>query len=579
MTIRGRIVEVLMLLLAATWWTACAPAEEAPEEEMPAERPAEPEFVQVTDEMLGAADANAAEWLMYGHDYTNQRWSELSQIDTDNVTDLRPAWVYQTGVGRLGSFETTPLVYGGVMYITTPYNNVIALDARTGEELWRREMQEELGTTIFCCGPNNRGVAAAYGNLYMGTLDARLVALDQTNGETVWETQIADPEAGYSETMAPIVYEGKVLIGTAGAEYGIRGFLKAFDARTGDLVWTWHTIPSPEEGGWWGEWAETTPGGEPLNRDIAQEKADSARYADAWQRGGGSIWMTPAIDKETGTVFVGIGNPSPDLDGSIRPGDNLWTESICAIRMADGTMKWCHQYLPHDVWDLDAASPPVLVTLEDGRKAVIEAGKTGWTYVLDAETGERIRRSTNWVPHENLFAQPTSEGVRMLPGANGGAEWSPTAFNPRLGYQYIIALHQPMNYSTNFAPYEKGELWLGSAFTAIPGEEQWGYVVAVDVNTGEIAWRHQTEQPMIGGVLATAGGLVFTGEGNGYFEAFDAESGDLLWRFNVGAGANAAPMTYELDGKQYVAVAAGGNFQLGFRRGDALFAFALPGDR
>jgi PQQ-dependent dehydrogenase (methanol/ethanol family) len=540
------------------------------------DQPAEPQFVEVTDEMLRGADANSAEWLMYGHDYTNQRWSELDQINTTNVDQLRPAWVYQTGIGRLGSFTTTPLVYGGVMYLTTPYNNVMAVDARTGEELWRNEMQEDLGTTIFCCGPNNRGLGAGYGNLYMGTLDARLVALDQETGEVVWETQIADPELGYSETMAPVVYDGKVLIGTSGAEYGIRGFLKAFDAESGDLLWTWYTIPSPEEGGWWGEWAETTPGGENLNRDIAQEKADSAEYADAWQRGGGSIWMTPAIDKETNTVFVSIGNPSPDLDGAIRPGDNLWTESICAINIDDGSMKWCHQYLPHDVWDLDAASPPALVELEDGTKAVIEAGKTGWSYVLDAETGERIRRSVNWVPHENLFALPTEEGTRMLPGANGGAEWSPVSFNPGLGYMYIDALHQPMHYATSYSPYEEGELWLGSAFTGIPGEEQWGYVVAVDVNTGEIAWRHQTEQPMVGGSVATAGGLVFTGEGNGHFDAFDAETGELLWQFNAGAGCNGAPMTYELDGTQYVSIACGGLFQTGYRRGDALFTFALP---
>ncbi|MFQ5889802.1 MAG: pyrroloquinoline quinone-dependent dehydrogenase [Gemmatimonadota bacterium] len=548
------------------------PAEEAP----PAEEAAPPTFASLSDSDLKGAVDEASEWRMYGKDYTNRRWSPLDQINRQNVSGLVPVWVYQTGAGRLGSFENTPLVFGGVMYLTTPWDNVMAVDARTGEELWRYEGENELGeTTIFCCGPNNRGVAAAYGKLYLGTLDARLVALDQRTGEKVWETQIADPAAGYSETMAPTVYEGKVLIGTAGAEYGIRGFLKAFDAETGALVWTWHTIPSPEEGGWWGEWAETTPGGENLNRDIAQEKADSAKHADSWKVGGGSIWQTPAIDDETGTVFVSIGNPSPDLDGSIRPGDNRWTESICAINIADGTMKWCHQYLPHDVWDLDAASPAALVRLSDGTKAVIHAGKTGWTYVLDAETGERIRRSQNWVPHENLFAQPTAEGVRMLPGANGGAEWSPTAFNPQLGYQFIAALHQPMNYITHFSPYEKGKLWLGSAFVAVPGEDQGGYVVAVDVNTGDVAWSHETEDPMMGGLLATAGGLVFTGEGNGDFEAFDAETGDILWKFNCGAGANAAPMTYELDGRQYVTVACGGNFQLGYRRGDAVFTFAL----
>jgi len=231
--------------------------------------------------------------------------------------------------------------------------------------------------------------------------------------------------------------------------------------------------------------------------------------------------------------------------------------------------------VPHDVWDLDATSPPV-ITMVDGRKAIVHAGKTGWMYVLDAATGKLIRRSDAFVPQENMFAQPTAEGTRMLPGANGGQEWSPVAVNPELQYAYSVALHQPMNYKTHYAPYELGRLWLGSAFVAIPGEAQWGYVSAINLKTGKIAWQVKTEQPMIGGATATAGGLMFTGEGNGWFKAYDARTGKVLWSFYCGAGVNAAPSVFEVDGEQFVAVAAGGNFKLGYPLGDAVFVFGLP---
>lgn len=524
--------------------------------------------------LLAGHQNNPSNWPMYGGDYNNRRYSPLNEINTDNVEELRPAWIYQTGVAA--SFETTPVVIDGEMYITTPYDgnvqSVVRLDARTGNVVWEHPIRQ--GTTIYCCGPNNRGVAVFEDKVYVATLDARLVALDRATGDEVWSAEIADPEAGYSETMAPLAYDGKILIGTSGAEYGIRGFLKAYDAASGDLVWTWHTIPSPEEGGWWGEWKTTTPGGESLNRDIAKEKADSAEYADAWMRGGGSIWMTPALDPDGGLVFVTIGNPSPDLDGAIRPGDNRWTESVCAIQVADGEMRWCTQYLPHDVWDLDAASPAVIIDYE-GRPAIGHAGKTGWYYVFDIEDGNILKRSENFVPHENLFALPTAEGTRMLPGANGGSEWSPTAYHPETGLAYVLALHQPMHYKTHYSPYEKGKLWLGSAFVAIPGAEQWGRLAAIDPESGEMVWEQQSDDPLIGGALATAGGLVFFGENNGNFNALDAKTGERLWSFNAGAGCNSAPMTYTVEGTQYIAVACGGVFQTDAPRGNALLVFSL----
>jgi PQQ-dependent dehydrogenase (methanol/ethanol family) len=529
----------------------------------------------VTPAMLEQAQ-KSGDWLMYGHNYSNNRYSPLAQINTTNVRTLVPRMVFQTGTERLGSLETTPVVVNGIMYITSPAvpnNVVVAVDVRT---------HKNAPVSTACCGPNNRGVAISGGNVYVATLDAQLVALDQATGKEKWVATVGDPAEGYTETMAPLVIDDKVIIGVSGAEYGIRGFVKAFNAGTGKLMWTWYTIPAPDaradEGGingWFGHWSQTTPEGTNLNRDIAKEKADSAKYADAWMHGGGSMWMTPAYDPSTKMMYISIGNPSPDLDGSVRPGDNLWTESIVALDATTGKFKWGYQMLPHDVWDLDAASPPVITTVS-GRKAVVHAGKTGWVYVLDAATGKLIRRSDAFVPQVNMFAKPTAEGTRMLPGANGGQEWSPIAVNPELQYAYSVALHQPMIYKTHYAPYERGRLWLGSAFIAIPGEAQWGYVSAINLQTGKVAWQVKTDQPMIGGATATAGGLMFTGEGNGWFKAYDARTGEVLWKFYCGAGVNAAPSVFQVDGEQFVAVAAGGNFQLGYPLGSAVFVFGLP---
>ncbi len=521
---------------------------------------------------LLAAQDNAREWLMYGHDYTNDRYSALDQINTSNVSQLVPRWIFQTGI--VASFENTPVVYRGIMYVTTANNHLFALNARTGRMIWRYD--HKLGTTIFCCGPVNRGVGLGYGMVYMGTLDAQLVALDARTGKVRWKRQVADPTLGYSLTLAPLVYKNIVIVGTSGAEYGIRGFVQAYDARTGTPLWRWYTIPSQ---GWEGKWATTTPEGDDLHRNIAAEKAAWPKYKDAWKRGGGSVWQTPAADPQLNYLYLGVGNPSPDLDGSIRPGDNLYTESIVALNAANGKLVWYYQEVPHDVWDLDQTSPPLLFNVTvNGQTipAVGAAGKTGWFYILDRRTGRRILRSQEFVRHENLFAQPTAQGVRMLPGANGGAEWSPSSYSPQTNYVYIAALEQPMTYATHYAPYQKGKLWLGSAFTSIPGERQYGTFTAIDVNTGKVAWQRKVDQPMMGGSLVTAGGLVFTGEGNGNFDAFDAKTGQLLWQFQAGAGVNAAPMAFELDGQEYIAVAAGGNFQLSYPYGDAVIVFGLP---
>ncbi|MEP7207168.1 MAG: PQQ-binding-like beta-propeller repeat protein [Casimicrobiaceae bacterium] len=529
----------------------------------------------VSQEMLDRAGSDGANWLHSNGSYEQTRYYPGKQINKTNVAKLAPKFVFQTAV--LESMETAPIVVDGVMFLTTSYNHVYAIDAVTGEEFWH--YKHKMGPiTTFCCGPNNRGVAISGGRLYMGTLDAKLVALDAKTGKLLWETQIADPEKGYSETMAPVVVEDKVLIGTNGGEYGIRGFVKAFNANDGKEMWTFHTIP---EKGHEGTWETKDATGRDMHRDIAAEKAALAKDSSFYQTLGGGVWMAPAVDKKTRTVFFVVGNPSPDLYGAIRPGDNLYTDAMVAIDLDKGTYKWHSQYIAHDVWDLDAVSSPILTQAKDASgkmvDVVIHGGKTGHVYVHERNTGKIIRFSEAMIPQENMWVLPTKDGARMLPGANGGVEWSPMAINPKLRMAYAANLHQPMTYHVEEAAYPGGsKLWLGGAFKVIPGEEQSGRLVAVNLDTGKVAWGVKTPQPLIGGVLATAGDLVFNGEANGWFKAFDAQSGKELWRYNCGAGVNAPAVSYTVNGKQYVAVAAGGNNQIDAKRGNSVFVFAVP---
>jgi alcohol dehydrogenase (cytochrome c) len=529
------------------------------------------------DAAIRRAMADSGSWPSYGRDYTNRRFSPLRQITPANAGQLDLAWKYETGIHQ--AFETSPVVAGGVMYFSTPLNHVVALDAATGQKKWEYAHEYE-GPTVHCCGPVNRGIAVYGGRVYMGALDARLVALDAESGKKVWDVRVGDNTKGYALNGPPVAAAGKVIIGISGAEYGIRGYVTAYDAASGDQVWRFYTIPSPEEGGWWGEWAPNDPFGTPLHRDIAREKAESAKTADAWQRGGGSVWQAPAIDTALGLVIFNVGNPSPDLNGAVRPGDNLYTNAIVAVGLDDGKHRWHFQTIPHDVWDLDAASPVVLVDVpgEGGGTvpAVAHAGKTGWVYVLDRKSGKPIRRSDAFVPQANMFAQPTPKGVRMLPGANGGSEWSPTAFSPQTGYLYVLALHQPMLYKVADEPYRPPAMWLGGAFVST-GEPQYGQFVAVDLGSGKVVWRNKVKDPMIGGALATAGGVVFTGTADRQVLAVDAKSGKQVWSYKADGGVNAPPISYAVHGRQFVAVAAGGNYQLNTPRNDDLLVFALPG--
>ncbi|MTD96220.1 PQQ-binding-like beta-propeller repeat protein [Hyphomicrobium sp. xq] len=526
----------------------------------------------VTQEQLSAAAKDANNFLHTNGNYDQTRYFPGKQIDTSNVGKMHPAWIFQTEVKE--SLETTPIVVNGVMYVTTSFNHVYALNAKTGEQYWH--YKHKMGPiTTYCCGPNNRGVAVNGDKVFMGTLDAKLVALDAKTGSLVWETQIADPELGYSETMAPTAVNGKILIGTNGGEYGIRGFVRAYDAETGKQVWNFDTIPEKSVG----VWATHDATGRDMHRDIAAEKAAFEKNGDPYKTLGGGVWQNPAVDLKTNRIYFVVGNPSPDLDGSLRPGDNLYTDSLVAVDLETGKYVCHFQYIAHDVWDLDAVSPPILVDVKgkDGKTVpgVIHGGKTGHVYVHNRDDCSLIRFSDAMVAQENMWVLPTKEGARMLPGANGGVEWSPMAVNPELALAYAVNLHQPMTYHVESSPYPDGKLWLGGAFKVIPTEEQAGNITAVDYNTGKIKWQVKTPQPMMGGAFTTAGGLMFTGEANGWFRAYDAASGKVLWSFQAGAGVNAPASSYGVDGKQYIVVGAGGNTQIDFKRGNNIIAFTV----
>jgi alcohol dehydrogenase (cytochrome c) len=526
----------------------------------------------VTQDQLNAAAGDSNNFLHTNGNYDQTRYFPGKQINTSNVSKLHPAWIFQTEVKE--SLETTPIIVNGVMYVTTSFDHVYALNAKTGEEYWH--YKHAMGpVTTYCCGPNNRGVAVYDDKVYLATLDSKLVALDAKTGSIVWQTQIADPTLGYSETMAPTAVNGKILIGTNGGEYGIRGFVRAYDAKTGKLIWNVDTIPENSVG----VWATKDATGKDLHRDIAAEKAQLAKTGDPYKTLGGGVWQNPSVDLKTKRVYFVVGNPSPDLDGAIRPGDNLYTESLVSVDLDTGKYVCHFQFIPHDVWDLDDTSPTVLVDAKDKDgnivPAVIHGGKTGHVYVNNRKDCSLIRFSEPMVSQEGMYTLPTAQGARMLPGANGGVEWSVMAVNPELGLTYAVNLHQPMTYQVTSSPYPGGKLWLGGAFKVIPTEESFGNVTAVDYNTGKIAWQKKTPLPMMGGALTTAGGLMFTGEGDGWFRAYDAKTGNVLWSFFAGAGVNAPPASYSVDAKQYIVVGAGGNTQIDFKRGNNIIAFTV----
>ncbi len=558
-----------------------------------------------------AALAQADAWSLHGHDLGGQRYSPLTAINTATVSRLVPKWTWHSGV--TATFQATPIVVDGVIYVSLPFSGVVALDAASGRELWR--YKHESRTTKLCCGPANRGVAVSGGRVYVGTVDGRLVALDARTGGKVWDILVAEYEGrteatsqlrsddslsqvgktgstGVGISAAPMVYDGKVFVGIAGVGYGLHpdkglavvglsgqygraGLMAAFDAKTGALLWKF-TVTGP---GWEGTFRHSTPDGVPMQRDITREHADSAAHADAWKYGGGSIYASPVIDAARHLLIFGTGNPSPQMADASRPGDNLYTSSLVALDLRTGKMVWHYQQVPHDRWGYDVASPPVLLDVtQDGKRipAVAQASKTGWVFVHDRRDGTLLFKSDPFVPQRNLFTPPQpGEGVVVAPGIAGGANWSPSAYDPRQHLFFVGALHLPTRYIAHEVRGPDSSV-TQYASTQNTGEA-WGTLSALDLgHGGRLAWQVKTEEPLIGGVLATAGGLVLSGAGKGVFGAFDAATGRPLWTYQCDAGVNAPPVTYAVRGRQFVAVAVGGNALFGFKQGDIVMAFGLP---
>ena len=558
------------------------------------------------------------QWPSYGKNLTNQRFSTLTQINQDNVKNLELAWKFKSGVAA--TFQASPLVINNVMFISLPHNHVVALDAKTGKELWRYNHKKR-DSWRMCCGPANRGLAYSSNKIFIGTVDARLVALDAKTGKKIWDIDVADNDnkfessnslsqsdsksqkdvygqTGVGIAMAPVTYKDLVIVGITGVGYGLHvdtprpdapmgavigvdgrfgrpGFLAAYNIQTGKRVWQFDTIPSE---GWEGKFRETIEGNISLNRNIAQEKESLKNNKEAWKYGGGSAWSTPAIDEEANTLYFGTGNPSPQMNDISRPGDNLYTVSLVALDATSGKLKWFYQQVPHDVWGYDVASPPVLFEYKkDGKtiSAVGQASKTGWYYIHNRITGDLLAKTEPFVPQKNLFAKATAEGTVLYPGILGGANWGPTSLDEKNQIAFVSAIHAPIKYTLVDEPARDDLPAIRYASSEPTQDERWGLLSAIDLNSKKIKWQVKTPQPLTGGLLATEGNLVFMGEGNGNFNAYDAKNGKLLWTNKVDAGVNAPPISYEIDGTQYIAVAAGGNSIFGFKEGDNILVYKL----
>ncbi len=510
---------------------------------------------EITAERLIHAMEEPDNWIHYRGDYSGRNHRPLKQINRENVGKLQVQWVFQTGVGAGAKFETVPLLVEGIMYLTAPYNNGYALDARSGRVLWR--YQRELPDQSLCCGPINRGFAILGNKLFMATLDSHLLALDTKTGSVVWDVEMADYRPGYSSTLAPLVVKDKVIVGTSGGEYGVRCFLDAYEAESGKRAWRFWTTAGPGEPG-----SETWSG-------------------DSWKTGGAPTWMTGTYDPQLDLLYWGTGNPAPDLYGEDRLGDNLYSNCVLALDPDTGELKWHFQFTPHDLHDWDANEVSVLLDLEmDGkpRKLLVQANRNGFYYVLDRVDGQfllakPIARVT-WAsgigpdgrPQVLPNTSPTPDGNYQCPGMGGGPNWMAPSYNLETGLLYIVVREECQIYFNTKQELEPGHFFLGSFPGSPPDEKTWGAVKALKPTSGEVKWEFQFYSPTWGGTLSTAGGLVFVGDMEGYFTALDAKTGKSLWRFQTGAPIITAPITYMLDEKQVLAIAAG----------SALYTFTLP---
>lgn len=539
---------------------------------------APPVAQDVTYDRILNARSEPQNWLTYYGAYDGQRYSPLDQINTATVRRLTPAWVFQSGSAGLHagpstySFEAAPIVVDGVMYVSGWDGWVWSIDARTGQELWRYKHEVPYDTSL-CCGNVNRGVAVAQGKVFVVTLNAHVIALDATNGRCVWDATYGDVRAGESATVAPLVVKDKVVVGSSGGEFGVRGHLDAFELETGRHAWRTYTVPKPGEPG-----SDTWPDG------------------PAWTRGGGNCWVTGTFDPELNLMYWGTGNPAPDFDGEVREGDNLHTDSLIAVDPDNGEIRWHYQYNPHDLWDYDSTMEHILFEL-DGRRLLAHFDKNGYFYVLDRTNGDLVRVAPfvdriTWgevAPDGTITPRiyPEEEGVpvHFWPGPAGGKEWTHAAYSQRTGLLYAPVQDVGAEVTRRRREFKESIPYWGASVT-VDSRDMSGSISAFDPATGGEVWRWRNNLPMCSSVLATGGDLVFAGEPSGEFDAFDARSGELLWQFQTGCGHHSNPTTYSVDGRQHIAVPVGWGAwvegflptMLGAPHGDALFAFALPED-
>ena len=517
---------------------------------------------QVTYDRILAADDEPENWLTYNGNYSSQRHSGLEQITRDNVDDLEMKWMLQNQT--FGAWQSNPIVVDGIMYITERPNDVMAVDAVTGRVFWLYRHTPSAAASG-CCGANPRGVAILGDKVFMGTLDARLIAIDAINGKPLWDIEVADVNLAYSITMAPLIIKDKVVVGVGGGEFGIRGFIAAYDAETGEEAWRFYTIPGPGEPG----------------HDTWQ--------GDDWEHGGAPVWITGSYDPELNLTYWGVGNPGPDWNAGQRPGDNLYSDAVVALDADTGELVWHFQFTPNDGYDYDSVQVPVLVDMDwDGRprKLMLWANRNGYFYALDRETGEFLLGEpfvkVNWSSglDENGRPIPTPQpaGSPTWPGNQGGTNWYPPSYSPSTGLFYFAAWE---NYATIYEPedseYRPGRFFLGGGFSVlapVPGaptigigrttpinnwtdEVGYGAVIAMDPRSGGAAWKFRQFDVSDGGMLTTASDLLFTGGREGHFHALDAWTGELLWKASLGGQIVMAPVTFMVDGQQYVSVISG----------------------
>jgi alcohol dehydrogenase (cytochrome c) len=506
----------------------------------------------VTPEALAKAPERGDQWLQYGGGYRNYRHSPVTSLTPDSVKRLRVAWSAPTGT--TGQFEASPIVYGGVMYVSTSYNRLLALDAKTGQFLWRYDVPMPADLRL-CCGPPNRGVAIGGDLLVMATLDSRLIAFERKTGKVAWNTEIISYKDGYSATSAPLIVGNLVFTGLAGGEFGAPGFVDAYDLATGKRVWRIHTVPQD-----------------------AKDPATKSWAGESWKSGGAPAWTTGAYDAETDTLFWTVGNPSPDWNGDARAGDNLYSDSVLALDPKTGRMKWYFQFTPHDVWDYDGNTQLFLVeTVVDGKpvKAIAQPNRNGYFYLLDRTNGKFLRATQyveqlTWAKGVDKKGRPIVDpaalpqenpSARVCPSNLGGMNGSWTgSYDPPSGLIFVSSMETCQYFVKGIAVYAKGIPYMGGMPTMVDASQgkAFGELLALDVKTGAVKWRYHDPNPMMSGVVSTAGGVLISSTMGGEAVALDQATGAKLWSFRMGGNGRGQPIVYQIDGKTYVAVPSGG---------------------